>query len=68
MKNFNFVLEEKLDEHCDVEFGAESHSDGLITQKPYFDFGLPLLSLCPGTPAISQRAMASWCSLVRPPS
>ena len=37
MKIFNFELEEKLDQHSDVEFDGESDGHGPEAQKPYLD-------------------------------
>ena len=37
MKNFNFELGEKLDQHFQIKFDGESDADSLETQKQYFD-------------------------------
>ena len=35
MKNFNFELGEKLDQHFRIKFDGESDADSLETQKQY---------------------------------
>ena len=37
MKNFNFELEEKLDQHFQVKLDGKSNGNSIEAQNPYFD-------------------------------